>query len=198
MCLKCHAGFTAPDARRAHTHHAPGSAGDRCLNCHMPKLNEGLNDVVRTHMIYSPTRADMIQANHPNACNLCHTDKPIDWTLRSLKDWYGKTYDEAQIARKYPNRSGLAALGWLKSDDPSVRLVAAAALTRVKDRTALPHLLDTLDDPYLLTRQFTGKGLEEMLGTRLVNFGYRFYMMHDERQKPLAALRTKFLVPENK
>ena len=26
------------------------------MNCHMPRINEGLQDVVRTHMIYSPNR----------------------------------------------------------------------------------------------------------------------------------------------
>ncbi len=194
-CLKCHSAFAAADARKAHTHHAPGSAGDRCLNCHMPRLNEGLNGAVRTHMIYSPTRPDMIEANHPNACNLCHTDKPIDWTLGALKGWYGKTYDEARIARKYPKRAAPVAIGWLTGDEPSVRLVAAAALTRVGDRTALPHLLDALDDPYLLNRQFAAQGLEEMLGTRLGGSGYRFYMTRDERQKPLAELRAKILGP---
>jgi len=192
VCLKCHATLGDPGRRAAHTHHRPGSEGDRCLNCHMPRVNEGLNDVVRTHMIYSPTRGDMIHANHPNACNLCHTGKPIDWTLGALKDWYGKTYDGVQVAANYPDRSRPAALGWLASTNESVRLVAADALTRARDRSALPQLLDALDDPYLL-RQFAGKGLEEMLGVRLADFGYRFYMTRDERRKPLADLRAKFL-----
>jgi hypothetical protein len=198
VCLKCHAKYEQPGARWAHTHHAPGSAGDRCLNCHMPRINEGINGVVRTHMVYSPTRPDMIHANQPNACNLCHTDKPIDWTLGALKDWYGKTYDEAEIARKYPRRGEPAAIGWLASDREAVRLVAAAAITRAKDRAALPHLLGALDDPYLLNRQFAAKGLEEMLGTRLADAGYRFYMTRDERRKPVAELRAKFLAAQSR
>lgn len=198
VCLKCHTQFEAPQPRREHTHHAPGSAGDHCLNCHMPRLNEGLNDVVRTHMITSPTRPDMIHANHPNACNLCHTDKPIDWTLGSLKKWYGKSYDDSAIARKYPKRGEPAALGWLASGEESVRLVAADALTRAKDRSALPQLFDALDDPFLLNRQFAAKGLAEMLGTNFHEAGYRFYMTREERRKPLADLRAKFLPPKGK
>ncbi|VTR92961.1 tpr repeat-containing protein : Putative uncharacterized protein OS=uncultured myxobacterium HF0200_08J13 PE=4 SV=1 [Gemmata massiliana] len=198
VCLKCHTKFGAPAARREHTHHAPGSSGDRCLNCHMPRINEGLNDVVRTHMIYSPTRPDMIHANHPNACNLCHTDKPIDWTLKGLKDWYGKTYDESAIAQKYPKRTEPAALGWLASGEESVRLVAADALVRAKDRAALPQLLSALDDPFLLNRQFAAKGLEEMLGARFTDTGYRFYMTSAERRKPLSDLREKYLPPKGK
>jgi predicted CXXCH cytochrome family protein len=189
VCLRCHGQFEPAPQRLAHTHHPAGSPGARCLNCHMPRLNEGIQDVVRTHMIYSPTRADMIEANHPNACNLCHTDRPIDWTLRTLRQWYGKTYDERALAAHYPDRAGPAALGWLKSDNPSVRLVAAAALTGAGDRTALPQLLDSLDDPYLINRQFAAKGLQEMLQLRLVDFGYRFYQTRDERRQPLANLR---------
>ena len=197
VCLKCHQQYQEPAPRAAHTHHPPGSDGDRCLNCHMPKLNEGISDIVRTHMIYSPTRADMIHANQANACNLCHTDRPIDWTLGHFKDWYGKTYDERQISAKYPHRAGPAALGWLRSPHHSTRLVAAAALTRQKDTSALPELLDMLDDPYLVNRQFTADGLERMLGIRMTDYGYRFYQMRDERRQPLADLRQQLLRPKD-
>jgi predicted CXXCH cytochrome family protein len=190
LCLKCHDTFKPTAARQKHTRHAPGSDGARCMNCHMPRINEGLQDVVRTHMIYSPTRADMIEAGQPNACNLCHTDRPIDWTLRYLLDWYGARYDPARIAAAYPERTLPAAQGWLKSDKAAVRLVAVAALTRAKDHRALPRLLDALDDPYLVNRQFAGRGLEEMLGIHLADFGYHFYQMADERRRPLAKLRA--------
>jgi predicted CXXCH cytochrome family protein len=192
LCLKCHDKFTPARERLAHTHHPAGSEGARCMNCHMPRINEGLQDMVRTHMIYSPTRADMIEANHPNACNLCHTDRPIDWTLGKLKEWYGKTYDEGKVALNYLHRDRPAAQGWLKSGDPAVRLVAAAALTRARDNRALPQLLDALNDPYLVNRQFAARRLEELLKVRLADFGYRFYMSAAERRDPLARLRARF------
>jgi HEAT repeat protein len=163
------------------------------MNCHKPRLNEGLQEVVRTHMIYSPTRADMTEANHPNACNLCHTDRPIDWTLRHLKAWYAKEYDGRKLAAAYPRRAEPAALGWLEGDNPAVRLVAAEALARRRDFSALPRLLGALDDPHLLNRQFAQRGLQEMLGVRLAEFGYRFYMTADERRAPLASVRARFL-----
>jgi predicted CXXCH cytochrome family protein len=196
VCLKCHEQFRAADKRSAHTHHAPGSAGDRCLNCHMPRINEGLQDVVRTHTIYSPTRADMIEANQPNACNLCHTQQPIDWTLSHLKTWYGRTYDGAKIDKSYKNRTQAVTLGWLKGENESVRLVAADALARTRDPQVIPDLLGALDDPYLLNRQFAARGLEQMLGVRPADAGYRFYMTHEERNRPLAALRTKLVTKE--
>jgi predicted CXXCH cytochrome family protein len=195
VCLKCHEQLRPAAARSAHTHHTAGSTGDRCLNCHMPRVNEGINDVVRTHMIYSPTRPDMIHANQPNACNLCHTDRPIDWALTSMKQWYDKSFDEEKIAANYPMRAEPAALGWLASPNESVRLVAADALARAKDRKAIPRLIDALDDPFLLNRQFTGKGLEEMVGVRLADSGYHFYQTRGERQIPLAEIRRKLAKP---
>jgi predicted CXXCH cytochrome family protein len=192
LCLKCHAKFEPAPARVRHTHHPMGSEGARCMNCHMPRINESLEDVVRTHMIYSPTRADMIEANHPNACNLCHTGRPIDWTLSWLKQWYGARYDEKKIAANYPARAGPVGPGWLNSDNEAVRLVGADALVRARDAQALPQLLRALDDPYLLNRQFAARRLREMLNVRLSEFGYRFYMSAAERQKPLADLRAKY------
>src|SRR5260370_397577 len=113
VCPKCHEKVRPAPQRLAHTHHPAGSAGSRCLNCHMPRINEGLQDVVRTHMIYSPTRADMIQANHPNACNLCHTDRPIDWTLDHLRERYKGRYDKGKLAAAYPDQTSPVAPGSL-------------------------------------------------------------------------------------
>ena len=186
VCLKCHERYTAPAARQAHTHHAPNTEGDRCLNCHMPRMHEGLNGVVRTHMIFSPTRADMLHADHPNACNICHTEKPIDWTLSHLKSWYGKTYDLS----KFADRSRPVADGWLASDDEAVRLVAADALARAKGKAAVPRLLDALDDPFLLNRQFATKSLRDAAGTRAADFGYHFTQAAADRREPLRKLRA--------
>jgi hypothetical protein len=194
-CLKCHGQFEPADRRQAHTHHPAGSEGARCMNCHMPRINEGLQDVVRTHAIYSPTRADMIEANHPNACNLCHTDRPIDWTLDRLREWYGKTYDRQKIAANYPRRDEPVGRGWLASDNPAVRLVAVETLARARDARELPRLLDALDDPYLINRQFAYKDLQEMLGVRLHDFGYRYYASSEERRQPLADLRRRQAPP---
>lgn len=192
-CLKCHQKYESEESRLKHTHHPLGSSGNRCMNCHMPRINEGLQDVVRTHMIFSPTHKDMIEANHANACNLCHVEQPIDWTLKHLDSWYGARFSEAVIESSYPNRQESTAVGWLNSGNESLRLVAADALTRAGARWALPKLLDALDDPYLLNRQFARIGLEKMLDVELVDYGYRFYMTPDERREPLKQLRAALL-----
>jgi len=195
ICLKCHQDYQQPEQRMAHTHHAPGSTGSSCLNCHMPHINEGLQDVVRTHMIFSPTEPRMIESNQPNACNQCHTDQGIDWTLKHLRDWYHKEYPEPAIAAGYSDRERSVAVGWLHSDDQSVRLLGADALFRTQSRWALAELIEVLDDPFLMNRQFGRIGLESMLGVKLSDFGYQFYMTTDERREPLQKIREALLKP---
>jgi predicted CXXCH cytochrome family protein len=193
VCLSCHQKFEHEPARAAHTHHSLNHDGSRCMNCHMPRINEGLQEVVRTHTIFSPTDRSMIEMNHMNACNLCHVERPIDWTLTHLKNWYGKTFREGKIDANYPHRDGPAAIGWLKSDNESVRLVAADALARGEARWALPELILALDDPFLLNRQFARIGLEKMLTVKLSEFGYQFYQTREERALPLQKLREHLL-----
>ena len=192
-CIRCHSEFESEAAIAKHTHHDTTSSGSRCMNCHMPKINEGINSMVRTHTIFSPTNAAMIEANHPNACNLCHTDRPIDWTLRYLGEWYGASYAAEKIAAAYPERDRAVAVGWMKSEYEPVRLVAASAACDVNDKSLLPMLIDMLDDPFLLNRQFTLVRLEDMLQIRLDQYGYQFYMTPQERAEPLQLVREALL-----
>jgi hypothetical protein len=193
-CIQCHQQYASDESQAAHSHHQPGSEGSRCMNCHMPRINEGLQDVVRTHTIFSPTNADMIHANHPNACNQCHTDKSIDWTIDYLEKWFDSKFDDRQLQKHYANRTQSAAWGWLQSKNEAVRKVAADALFRTKarwdqDTTIQDTLINALDDPYLLNRQFASRGFEDMLDVRLQDHGYRFYMTPAEREQPMAELR---------
>jgi predicted CXXCH cytochrome family protein len=191
LCLRCHQQLEPAQARRDHTRHPAGSSGARCMNCHRPRINEGIQDLVRTHTIFSPTDKAMIEANHPNACNMCHTDRTIDWTVGYLKEWYGAGYSEEKLAENYPDRERSVALGWLQSESPAVRLVGADVLSRTGAGWALPELIGVLDDPYLINRQFTRRWLDRMLEVRLQDFGYRFYMTPEERRGPIAGIRAE-------
>ena len=144
-------------------------------------------------MIFSPTNSAMIEAGQPNACNLCHTDETIDWTLTHLADWYGATYDTGAVTAAHPKTEQPASLNWLAHGHESVRLVAADALCRTDARFAIPELLGALDDPYLLNRQFAQRALERMLGVDLESFGYRFYMTSAERAEPLRRMQRELV-----
>ena len=81
----------------------------------------------------------------------------------------------------------------MKSTNEAVRLVAAEALVKAKADWALPDLLEMLNDPYLINRQFTQRRLEEWFGINLRDAGYRFYQLPEERREPLARVRAALL-----
>jgi formate-dependent nitrite reductase cytochrome c552 subunit len=113
-CVQCHAGLkpratpdpprAMPDPHRAtadsalgtsaieaHTHHRAESAGSSCYNCHMPYTTYGLLKTIRSHQISNPSVQVTLETGRPNACNLCHLDKTLDWTAGYLERWYGTT-----------------------------------------------------------------------------------------------------------
>jgi len=166
-CTRCHAGLDAPDAARAHSRHPDGVT---CLDCHMPRIVQGISSFVRTHRISSPTDRDMLAIAAPNACNLCHLDRGLAWTLGAIEDGWGR--------RITPEPSWLAAYGgsyetpmgrvWLDGAVRTYRIVAAAAYARSPlGRAALPHLLARLDDPVAFYRTWMLLAIEDLLGRRL-------------------------------
>ena len=195
-CIRCHTQFDSPAAQAAHSHHEAGTPGSRCMNCHMPKINEGLQDMVRTHRIQSPIDKQMIEANHPNACNLCHLDKPIDWTLKHAAEWYPESsrFAPAKIAASYKKRDEPVGRGWLRSGHAGTRLTGADNLARKMPREYLPALLDLLvNDSHLINRQMVQKSLKESLGLDLKAKGYQFYMTQEDRRATVEKLRSDIL-----
>ena len=145
------------------------------------------------YAIFSPSDARIIETNQPNACNQCHTQKPVGWTIGHLEVWFGAKFHGRQIAANYLDSNAPAPLKWLENKNQAVRLVAVDSRPRRNDRSALPQLIDALDDSDLLNRQFARIGLERMLDLKLSEFGYQFYMTPDERREPLRRLRDKLL-----
>jgi predicted CXXCH cytochrome family protein len=92
MCLQCH-GPQSPNGPHTatieqHTHHKAGSAGNECVGCHMPKIEQTLGDVnVRSHTFkfIPPSSTDSMKV--PNPCTTCHADKSTDWAVAALKTW---------------------------------------------------------------------------------------------------------------
>jgi hypothetical protein len=195
-CIRCHEQFNTPAAQTAHTHHPAGSSGTRCMNCHMPKINEGLEAMVRTHRIQSPVDKLLVENNQPNACNLCHLDKPIDWTLNTLAQWYPDRhhFDAAAIAANYPDRQGAVGPGWLRSAHAGTRIAAASAIAIRQPREHLDQLLDLLvADSHLINRQLIQKRLREFLDLDLRKTGYQFYLDLEDRRKVINSQRTTLL-----
>ena len=92
ICFDCHGPNTqnGPHAStiEAHTHHKHGSAGNECVACHMPKIEQTIADVnVRAHTFRFITPAESDRLKIPNSCNGCHKDKTTAWATGVLQTW---------------------------------------------------------------------------------------------------------------
>src|SRR5579863_7628794 len=86
VCQQCHSAQKYDSAK--HHFHKVGSAGARCVECHMLTRTYMVVDARRDHSIRIP-RPDLSEKlGTPNACNNCHTDKSVQWASDSVKKWY--------------------------------------------------------------------------------------------------------------
>lgn len=167
-CLQCHAEIGADVS--AHTHHAPDSAGSSCYACHMPHTVFGLLKAIRSHEISSPDVATSIEVGRPDACSLCHLDRPLEWTAERLESWYGIP----QPALSDDDRNVAAAVRWLVSGDAGQRALAAwhvghePAIEASGARDwAAPLLARLLDDPYDAVRYVAARSYRTLTGDPL-------------------------------
>jgi len=155
-CTRCHPKRVDP------VHAGTGHDGVSCLDCHMPRIVMGIDRHVRTHRIGSPTDRRMLRASAPNACNLCHLDRTLRWTIDGLRDGYavrlgGRWDDDRSAGETY-----------LASKEAAVRLIAADAYAHSKlARSALPDLLPLLDDRLAYVRAWAAFAVEDILGGTL-------------------------------
>jgi hypothetical protein len=119
-CAGCHATQAQP------THAGTGHATTSCLDCHMPRVVMGIDRYVRTHRIGSPTSAKLIADAAPNACNLCHLDRTIEWTLAELRASWDVALSPLVDAYRGDNVGDV----WLASKSPAIRLIAMQAYAR--------------------------------------------------------------------
>jgi hypothetical protein len=165
-CTQCHTQYTDPSAAAAHSHHLPGTAGDDCLNCHMPYQSYGLLKAIRSHTIASPNVAESIEGGRPNACNQCHLDKTFAWTAEQLEARYG--IDPPPLTRN--EQAAPASLIWLFSGDAAQRALVAWNFGWEEAHRAsgsdwiggfLPQLLY---DPYDAVRQIAYRSMRTLPG----------------------------------
>ncbi len=92
VCLSCH-GPSSPNGPHSqsaeqHSHHKAGSAGNECVNCHMPKVEQTIADVnVRSHTFKFIPPSATAQFKIPNPCTSCHKDKTTAWAAEELRKW---------------------------------------------------------------------------------------------------------------
>jgi hypothetical protein len=189
-CAGCHPALAGDAAARAHARHDPADAS--CLDCHMPRLVEGIGAVVRSHRISSPAAPGMLATAAPNACTLCHLDRSIRWTVDELARGWGVTVrPDAAWLRAYGDLDHPVGTVWLTGRHAAMRLAAAAASARAGDRAALPALVTMLDAPVAHDRMWTLLAVERLLGRRLTRDEYDPLAPPARRASQAAALRAR-------
>jgi Tfp pilus assembly protein PilF len=165
-CSSCHKKQAADPA--AHSHHQAGTAGARCVSCHMPTTE--FARMRRTdHSMRPPAPAATIAFGSPNACNGCHSDRDAIWADRKVREWQSKDYQtpillKGGLVQAARNRDW-SKLGEIKAylEDSAKDEIFAASLVRLFDNQAaqksVPLLLKLLQDPSPLVRASAADGL---------------------------------------
>ncbi len=173
QCTSCHA--SKAEHPEAHTHHRAGSAGGRCVACHMPYLQEPeVGHAIRyarsDHTIPIPRPAADEAEGVKSACRQCHEAGTPERLEAQVREWYGTLkppaprgfalteFFEDSLAPDTPSLSKdvvqrLERLA--QSDDLDERALALASLhlARGDDARVRPFLagaleqLGSLDDP---------------------------------------------------
>jgi len=169
LCAGCHQKYREPSAQRAHTHHAPESAGSHCLNCHMPKKNLGLAyELTRYHRIGSPTDRERVEGDRPLECALCHTDKSVDQLVSTMERFWHKKYDRDALRRLYGADLSVNALqATLRHGKPQKQGTAVAIAGRDHRKDWLALVTEQLGNEYPLIRYFARHAVEGITGAPL-------------------------------
>jgi len=182
-CTQCHDRPKYTTDVQSHTFHLPSSTGSNCQNCHMPRTAYALFGAIRNHQISAPNLTSSVHDGVPNACNLCHLDKTLEWTQEHLANWYGQEklpLDETQ-------RTTSAALLWLLRGDAAQRVISAwhfgwqPALQASGTNWPAPLLAHLLADPYGVVRYVAEHSLRKLPG--FADFHYDFLASQDELQR---------------
>ncbi|HVF90857.1 MAG TPA: hypothetical protein VNH22_12370 [Blastocatellia bacterium] len=162
-CLTCHQEFDAPSELSRHTGHPVDSSGSRCYTCHMPRVVYGIMSIHPTHDITVPDPGLTASRSVPNACNQCHLDRSVNWSIDAVKRMWPRRFQAAERSSdaQFDLPEGPRALF---AGDALMRGLAAEALggggpARPDPQWAGPFLLEAFTDNYPIVRFFAANGL---------------------------------------
>ena len=178
LCVRCHQPhpdlrFPALAAKEydapSHHHHAPGSAGARCVSCHMPERLYMVVDGRRDHFIRIPRPDVTVAHGTPNACNSCHADRPPAWAARTVDEWYGahprdSAFVEAAMAGRSGARDAAPLLARVAAEPgrPAIARATALELLRAYPGAAATAVTDAARDPDPLVRAVAAGAMEAL------------------------------------
>lgn len=173
LCFQCH----VPDYYGSEKHHFHKNTGEKsapyyidgeervigegaeCINCHMPAQYYMGIDFRNDHSIRIPRPDLSKEIGTPNACNQCHTDKSVDWSLKYFEEWYGKKnrphFGSVFAEARKNNSEVIEQLITIVRDELSPVIVRASAvnyLSTYNDSLAQLVLREALDSPESMIR----------------------------------------------
>ena len=169
VCAQCHVPARYDNTQ--HHHHAEGSTGAECANCHMPETTYMGVDARRDHSIRVPRPDLSMVMGTPNACNQCHEDKDAPWALEALRQWGIQFRDTSSHPARAFQRIAqgdnrvvpqLAQIAADANAAPIWRATAMEALGSVGGRDALQTATQILYDDDPLLRASTVRALDFM------------------------------------
>lgn len=151
LCMRCHNGSyaNAPLIEPVkHSHHkvfgydnlgvqtnldltiyktkAIKETGGECVNCHMPQTVYMQRHWRHDHGFTIPDPLLTKQLGIPNACNRCHADKDVAWSLNAVEKWYGKSME--RTTRKRVQLIALARNGDPAAREPLLTMLSSEEL----------------------------------------------------------------------
>ncbi|MGZ4978700.1 MAG: tetratricopeptide repeat protein, partial [Methylobacter sp.] len=191
VCLQCH-GANKYDTDKHHFH-TTGSAGSRCVDCHMPTKTYMVIDPRRDHSFRVPRPDLSARIGTPNSCTGCHSDKSAHWAANKVRQWYGhdpKGYQD-YAETLHAVRSGAVGakarvLTLLRDkDQPAIaRATVATELGVWLSPELLPLLAEGLSDPDPRVRSAGLQALDSLPPEQ------RWAIAHDRLCDPVRSLRA--------
>jgi predicted CXXCH cytochrome family protein len=165
LCTKCHGKYAGAEALRAHAHHDPAGEGARCISCHMPKKNLGLDGgLTRYHRIGSPNDPRRVLLDRPVECALCHADKTVESLAGTMETWWKRPFDRDALRKLYGALDANVLLATAERGKPHEQATAFHGLGEARVRPAIPILASQLTHPYPLVRGYAKRALERIVG----------------------------------
>ncbi len=165
VCAKCHTDYAEPKFAISHTGHAAGTVN--CLDCHMPRYTRGIDSLIRTHRISLPVEPEMVSSGMANACNACHLDKSVRWTLNEHQRMWGKQIKPNTEWSSFDKLDEPAGTMWLASKDSHMRLLATGWLASSRWASErIDDIAESLNDSEPVNRIFASLAISKVLNQK--------------------------------
>jgi len=192
LCFRCH--LQQKFDTKEHHFHKPDDRGGSCMDCHMPETTYMVVDPRRDHSIRIPRPDLSKKIGSPNACNQCHQDKTIQWSIDAMRKWYGAKLENRphygivfhQARSGHPQ--SIEQLIQIINDETQPNMVKATALTilgRYSGEPLLEVFQRVLSDKDPLIRMAAVSSLD------FLSIEDRFTMARHLLQDPVKSVRLR-------